>query len=394
MVTKTTAQKQSFSDRFLAGKTEASKAAVQKNIDLQAQQASLDRSDPAQLEEISRIERERTGVIQRGRKAEQVSQVEQGILEGARFGEAVVGEGLGRLGEDEKIQETLGRFEDISRTGLKSGELEAQRTQAFRGIDRASQGQSRTLQRQLSRAGVKGGAAGQALIQQSLGASQQKAEVERDLFLKSADVQREGLRDFSSRLGEIKTFDLAQESAERNIVLQSAFGIAQIGQAERSAQFGAQAQAKAAAARTSCFHKDTKILMDDSSFKTIGKMELGDITSEGEVIGLSIHKNGNDMYLYNGIFVSGSHYIYDSGVWSRVKDHKDAVRAIIDQPVIHNIWTTSGVLTIAGKDSVHIFADYEGPVDLDRQMDHALEELNGMYARVFSRKIQHKGSKR
>jgi hypothetical protein len=155
-------------------------------------------------------------------------------LEGAKFGAAVLGEdGLGRLGDDAKVQETLGRFEDISKQGLSRQEMAAERAQATRSIDSSTQTSSRALQAQLARSGVKGAVAGQQMMQQQFQGMQQKADLSQNLFLKSEQIKREGLKDFSSRLGEVKTFDLGQSAKEKDIIMQAGLGFAQMGSAKR-----------------------------------------------------------------------------------------------------------------------------------------------------------------
>ncbi len=177
--------------------------------------------------------------------------IEQDILSGAKFGETILGDkGLGRLQEDEEIQESLLRFKQISEQGLSAQEVEAERTQLFQGIDRNTQTALRGLQARLASSGVRGGTAGSQLGRTAIAGAGQKTEVERDLFLKSAEAKRQGLIDFSERQGAVKTFDLAQEAREKDIILQAGLGQAQLGVSERSAKDAAAAQERAAAAKS------------------------------------------------------------------------------------------------------------------------------------------------
>ena len=171
------------------------------------------------------------------------------LVSGSQFGEAVLGEkGLGRLSTDTDVQDTLSRFKDISENGLSSKEVEAERTQLFSGIDRNVQTSLRGLQGRLAASGVRGASAGRAVTNAALEGASQKTDVERQLFLKSAQTKRQGLQDFSSKLGAVKSFDLAQESREKDIVLQAGLGQAQLGVSERSAKAAADAQRQSAQA--------------------------------------------------------------------------------------------------------------------------------------------------
>jgi hypothetical protein len=151
-------------------------------------------------------------------------------------------EGLGRLGDDEEVQAALQRYKDISDKGLSSAEFLAERERMQQGIDRSTQSGLRGIQARLARMGVKGAVAGQQLMQREFMGAAEKAQGERELFLKSAQLKREGLEKYSDRLGQVKTFDLAQEAKEIDILSQSAFGFMSLGSSERTAREVAQIQ--------------------------------------------------------------------------------------------------------------------------------------------------------
>lgn len=169
------------------------------------------------------------------------------IASGIDAGQGILGaDGLGRLGGDEQILGVLDQFEDIANNGLSTKELEGKRAQAFQGIDRNTQTSLRGLQGRLARSGVKGGIAAKALLQAQGQGDAQKGNVERDLFLESASIQRQGLKDFSQRLGNVKQFDLAQRAKEKDLLLQSGLGVAKLGSGERNAERQAAAARDAA----------------------------------------------------------------------------------------------------------------------------------------------------
>jgi hypothetical protein len=244
------------------------------------------------------------------------SGVEGDLIKGARLGEAALGpDGLGRLGEDSEIQDVLGRFKDISETGLSSAEAEAKRAQAIGGIDRSTQTSQRALQAALARAGVKGSTAGQQMLQAEMGGLQAKANVERDLFLESEQIKRQGLADYSQRLGDVKTFDIGQAAKEKDIALQTGLAFAQMGSAKDIAKVQAKAAEKAAAARaaasrSSCFAAGTKVKLANGAYKNIEEIELGEELSTGKVLSFSIHiAEGNELFEVNGNVMTGNHVV-------------------------------------------------------------------------------------
>lgn len=281
-------------------------------MDAQAQLDSLRGQQSSQMKQIQDLRAKSSDV------SNFLSGTEKEMFKGAQFAEGLLGpEGLGRLGEDAEVQDVLQRYKDISEQGLSRAEVEAKRTQAFEGIDRNTQTAERQLLATLSRAGVKGAVAGQQLLQNQAAGLQQKAGVERDLFLESEALQRQGLQDYSQRLGDVKTFDLSQAAAEKDIALQTGLSFAQIKNAKDIAQVQARAaEAAAAAQRASaaaqaCFHGSTLVKMVDGSFKPITELVLGEETSTGEIIGLSRYLvDGEDLVSVDGNVMTSQHIIY------------------------------------------------------------------------------------
>jgi len=276
---------------------------------------NLSRSQEVELERA----RKRIGAEQRSLEnpATYLQGTERQMYEGARFAEGLLGEeGLGRLGTDTEVQDTLQRFKDISDQGLSRQEVEAERTAAFEGIDRNTQTSQRALQAALARAGVKGATAGQQLLQGELGGLTAKAGVERDLFLKSEQMKRQGLADYSQRLGDVKTFDIAQAASEKDIALQTGLAFAQMKSAKDIA--GVQARAQEAAARAqsaaACFHEDTLVRMVTGGYKRIKDIKLGEETSMGDVMGTSKYLvDGSELVSVRGNIMTGTHIIFEKG---------------------------------------------------------------------------------
>ena len=234
------------------------------------------------------------------------------IIKGAQFGEAVLGEGgLGRAADNADIQAGMAALREQAQ-GFSSGEALARREQAVEGLNTAQEGQRRRLQAQLARAGVRGGVAGNQLLQQSADAMSQRSNLERDLFLAGEDARRTGTQNLLTGAGELQRFDLSQAAAEKNIVLQSGLGFAQLGAAERGAQLQADAsKAQAAAQANACHIAGTLVKMADGTYKKIEDIKVGDELHVGGKVKIRGEAEADDdIYEFNGEFVTGSHVIY------------------------------------------------------------------------------------
>ena len=285
--------------------------------------------------------------------------VEGDMIRGAGIGEAALGpDGLGRLGEDAEVQDSLQRFKNIADQGLSRQEVEAERTQAFGGIDRNTQTSARALQGSLARSGVKGALAGQQQMQLQASGLKEKAGVERDLFLKSEGQKREGLKDYSSRLGDVKTFDIGQAAKEKDIALQTGLAFAQMGSAKDIAKIQAKAAESAAAARQaaapSCFMDGTMVRMADNSVKAIESIQLGDELTTGLVLSVSQHlADGQDLYTLGKSRMTGNHIVLVNDIYIPVMyvgDYTPEVGIVIVYDLIvegtHRIELEDGLFTM------------------------------------------------
>jgi hypothetical protein len=310
---------------------------------------------------------------------------ERDLVRGAQFGESVLGEeGLGRLGTDPEIAAAMSRTKRESEQGLSADEFAAQRSQAFEGIDRSTQTASRGALARLARLGVKGATGGQQIAQIEQAGQQSKAGVERDLFLKSADVQRQAFSDFKQSLGDVKSFDLGQQAKETDIILQSGLGFAQLGSAEKIAKLQADAQASAAAARSrgnSCWGAGALVMMMDGSVKAIEQIKLGDMTRHGKVEGRTQHIVPNAvMVKIDGINVVDSHPVKELDRWIESKNSVLAVTSISEatEVIVYDLITTMNRVEIRGESGFpYLFTDYNGH-DMKEENDRLLEELNNV----------------
>ena len=172
------------------------------------------------------------------------------IIAGSQFGEAVLGEGLGRLAGQEGIQDVLAQQKELAK-GMGSKEMIARREQAGAQIDASTQQSSRALQAALARAGVKGGAAGAKLRDVAIGGIAQKAKAEQDLLIQDRAMREKSLGNLAATQQGIAQFDIAQAAKEKNIALQAGLGFAGLGAAERGATEAAAATRAASQAQAS-----------------------------------------------------------------------------------------------------------------------------------------------
>ena len=202
----------------------------------------------------------------------------------------------------------------------------------------------------------------------------QKADVSRDLFLKSEQMKREGLKEYSSRLGDIKTFDLGQEASEKNMVLSTGLGLTSIGSSERAAKYAAEQQRLAAQARANsggCFLGNTMVKLKDGSEKPIKAIAIGDELETGMVTGVLAFARQEVIYNVNNVFVSGSHCVFSPEGWTTVQEL--GVPAVVtSDDYVYSLTTTGGTLLLNGT----LFADHEGFYDKEKIDNLIVEALN------------------
>ena len=303
----------------------------------------------------------------------------QDLIKGAQFGEAVLGEGLGRLADQEGIQDVLSQQKELAK-GMGSKEMIARREQAGAQIDASTQQSSRALQAALARAGVKGGAAGAKLRDVAIGGIAQKAKAEQDLLIQDRAMREKSLGNLAATQQGIAQFDIAQAAKEKNIALQAGLGFAGLGAAERGATEAAAAtraagQAQAAAA---CFTEETLIVMQDGSSKPIVDIRIGDETSCGTVLGLFASIVQESLYDIDGIRVTADHPVKIGDEWFFAKDV--GIKYLTVGPVyVYDLITASHRIQVEGHTDLFIFSDYEGQ---DTDSDLWLEACKTEYTRL------------
>jgi hypothetical protein len=117
-----------------------------------------------------------------------------------------------------------------------------------------------------------------------------------------------------------------------------------------------------------CFHPDTNITLKNGNIVKIKDINLGDVLINGSVVQATMKIDNTDINTYedlyiiknNGvnnedILVTGSHLIYDNGIFITVKEYKDAVKSEEKTNVLSCLITNDHKIQIGNK----IFWDWE-----------------------------------
>jgi hypothetical protein len=122
-----------------------------------------------------------------------------------------------------------------------------------------------------------------------------------------------------------------------------------------------------------CFFRDTLFEMHDGSKTRIQDIRLGDHMKDGGEVYFIAQSYSSDIYLYNGILVTGSHAVFENGQFIRIKDSlmSSKVNFAVDQVVYmlsneNHLMISNGIL----------FSDYDETNDLSLTDDDSLVKLN------------------
>lgn len=106
-----------------------------------------------------------------------------------------------------------------------------------------------------------------------------------------------------------------------------------------------------------CFDENTLFELNNGKIKKIKDLIIGEkLKNDGFINGIfKINSKIEDMYSYYDIIVSGTHNIYENGVWINVKDsiHSIPIKNY-NNDYIYCLNTESGIITINN----HIFSDW------------------------------------
>lgn len=175
------------------------------------------------------------------------------LAKGRARGQELFGEGsLGRLGADQTsaINDIMTRRQSMADKGLSAEENNALRDSMNAGINQNEQTQLRQLRGIQGATGVRGGLAGSQQAQVLANTAANKANTERDLFLKNIEAKNQALGDLEKSAMEIQKSNLDAQGREKFAQQATELGYGQLGSADRAAvnaRLVGEAQAQAAA---------------------------------------------------------------------------------------------------------------------------------------------------
>lgn len=131
-----------------------------------------------------------------------------------------------------------------------------------------------------------------------------------------------------------------------------------------------------------CFDEETDITMADGSTKKINDVAIGDTTAGGMVISRreSFTPNGT-RYNHNGTIVTGSHAVFEDGIWKRIENSQNAT-PVEGSGIVYSLVTTGHRIYVGD----NIYGD-EFEVDdyykhQERVNNETLQQLNSLVGSV------------
>lgn len=125
-----------------------------------------------------------------------------------------------------------------------------------------------------------------------------------------------------------------------------------------------------------CFTPDTLIIMADGSTKKIGDIKVGEEVALGGLVIAIGEALNQDLWIYNGVKVSGGHLVLENAEWVRVQDSTKGKRLPNKNKSI--------VIPMTNENHLIMTADYQVWRDMDevddtfnKTDDDIVEELNG-----------------
>lgn len=147
-----------------------------------------------------------------------------------------------------------------------------------------------------------------------------------------------------------------------------------------------------------CHLAGTPVKMADGSIKNIEDLKLGDVLElGGTVLARGEAIQGEQVYDYNGIFVTGSHAVCENGIWMRVEDSQNSVPVSVDG-LVYPLSTEENLIVTANGQVWADMNEVENTYDLtDTQIIDILnsqEERNSFlkeYMDATNTKVQSNG---
>jgi len=120
-----------------------------------------------------------------------------------------------------------------------------------------------------------------------------------------------------------------------------------------------------------CFEGNTMISMEDGSVRPIFSLSLGAKTQGGKVESIR-QAESDDIYLYKGFYITGSHAVKENGKWLRIKDSPHAAKQE-GEGVVWSIVTSEHRVWVHG---IELADEHETDQYESLTMDESLNALN------------------
>ena len=117
-----------------------------------------------------------------------------------------------------------------------------------------------------------------------------------------------------------------------------------------------------------CFDPATSVRLKNGTIKAIDRLSVGDILEDGGSVEgvLRTTAMGEQMYSVNGIYVSGSHLVWDEDEWIPVKDLASATPVVWKPSFLVCLRTSTRRIVLRdSQNGLHLFRDWEElPLDV------------------------------
>ena len=134
-----------------------------------------------------------------------------------------------------------------------------------------------------------------------------------------------------------------------------------------------------------CFSPQTEVYLSNGRTRPIAQIQVGDILMHGaKVEGVLLTTRNPDilMYDYKGIYVSGSHLVWENGAWISVAASEKGVQIPYEGERLYSLRTTSReIFAKNSNDDVILFKDWEeippGDEEVDAIWDILVQQILG-----------------
>jgi len=134
-------------------------------------------------------------------------------------------------------------------------------------------------------------------------------------------------------------------------------------------------------ARFFCFSGETEVKMRDNKEKRIKDIKVGDELKGNNIVIsiMELKSDKNNMFIYNGIEVSGSHKVFENNKWIEIKDSKESKKIEwSEEKNVYCLNTSKGKINIKNK----IFKDFKETINMN-----LLHKYNKYYLNLLNNEI-------